>query len=118
MAAGFATMAVCSVVVLAGVEPWVVMAVAVFGLAFSGTPTVIAAYVSDHLADASFGAAYGALTLFFGVAAAVGPQVGGVIADSAGSFTWVFLLAALVAGCGAVAAWALPGDHRVSLTAG
>jgi hypothetical protein len=41
----------------------------------------------------------------------VSPQIGGLIADAAGSFTWVFVLSACVSMIGAAAASRLPSAH-------
>mgnify|MGYP003348487616 CR=1 FL=1 len=56
----------------------------------------------------SYGPAFSAATLAFGVAQTVSPQIGGLIADSAGSFTWVFVLSAVISMVGAAAASRLP----------
>ena len=81
------------------------------GLMFSGLPTVIAAYVVDATDAATDGPAYAAATLAFGVAQAVSPQIGGIIADAAGSFTPVFVLSAAFAVFGAACSSRLP-RHR------
>ena len=55
-----------------------------------------------------YGPSFAAATLAFGIAQMIGPQVGGAIADLAGSFTPVFLLSAGLALTGAAASWRLP----------
>lgn len=88
-------------------EPWVMLGALTFGFAFSGNIAVIGAYVADHARPSEFGAAFGAVTLFFGLAQTVGPQLGGTIADRAGSFTWTFLVSAIAWFVGAATAAAL-----------
>jgi len=109
--AGFGAMTAACLAVLTSSPPVVLAAAISFGLAFSGIPTVVAAQVADHVSPESFGAAFGALTLGFSVAQVGGPQIGGVIGDAMGSFTWVFVGSALVASVGVIAAIRIH-DHR------
>ena len=69
----------------------------VFGTAFTGIITSIAARVSDNLAGDEFGAAYGVATIVFGLGLAAGPPLGGLLADQFDSFGPAFALA--VAAC-------------------
>jgi MFS family permease len=92
-----------------GGEPWAVVSAVLFGLAMSGAPAVLAAHLSDSLEPRRFAAAFGAVTLVFGLAQLVGPQLGGWIADGTGSFTPAFLVAAAAALGAAVASATLPG---------
>lgn len=92
-----------------GAEPWAVLSAFVFGLALSGAPAVLAAHLADSLDPRRFAAAFGAVTLVFGVAQLVGPQLGGWIADRTGSFSTAFLVAAGAALAAAVASATLPG---------
>src|SRR3954453_5513136 len=91
-----------------GAEPWAVLSAIVFGLAMSGAPAVLAAHLADSLDPRRFAAAFGAVTLVFGLAQLVGPQLGGWIADGTGSFTTAFLVAAAAALVAAVASATLP----------
>ncbi|MGR7027143.1 MFS transporter [Geodermatophilus sp. URMC 62] len=91
-----------------GAEPWAVLSAVVFGLALSGAPAVLAAHLADTLDPRRFAAAFGAVTLVFGLAQLVGPQLGGWIADRTGSFTTAFLVAAGAALGAAVASATLP----------
>jgi MFS family permease len=92
-----------------GDEPWAALSALVFGLALSGAPAVLAAHLSDWLDPRRFAAAFGAVTLVFGAAQLVGPQLGGWIADRTGSFSAAFLVAAGAALAAACAAATLPG---------
>jgi MFS family permease len=91
-----------------GAEPWAVISAVAFGLAMSGAPAVLAAHLADFLDPRRFAAAFGAVTLVFGVAQLVGPQLGGWLADRTGGFSIVFLVAAGAAFGAAVASATLP----------
>jgi MFS family permease len=74
----------------------------------SGLGSVVAAYVRDHTTESSFATTFGAITLFFGVAQLVGPELGGFLAEHTGTFRWAFLVSAFGALAGAAASAALP----------
>lgn len=95
---GYATMGASALVVLVGTGPWPWLAAVAFGLAFTGVPATTAAYLRDHLTARQFGSAFGIITLAFGVGQLLGPQIGGYLGDTLGSFGMVFLIAAFVAG--------------------
>ncbi len=99
-----------------GAEPWAVLSAIVFGLAMSGAPAVLAAHLADSLDPRRFAAAFGAVTLVFGLAQLVGPQLGGWIAESTGSFSTAFLLAAAAAFGAACASATLPRRGAVSVS--
>jgi len=73
-----------------------------FGLSAWSIPAVMAAACGDLLGPEMAPAALGFITLFFGIGQAVGPVTAGIIADMAGSFPPVFLLASGVALSGAL----------------
>ncbi len=104
----FTTWSVASLALLTGSFPVVVVAAASVGLMFSGIPGTIVAHVVTHTDQSTYGPAFSATTLAFGVAQAVSPQIGGAIAEWRGSFTSVFVLAAIVALLGAGASSRLP----------
>ena len=87
---GFLAAAVGAASVLTGREPWVSLGAVVFGLAFSGLVSVIAAYVGDHSEAHQFASAFGAITVAFALAQAGGPYLGGWLRDLTGDFTAVF----------------------------
>ena len=99
---------VAALLVPTGVLALVVLAAMLFGPAFSGVPSVISAHISDHLDARSFAAAFGVVTLSFGIAQIFGPQIGGIIGDETGSFTLVFLLSAAMSAVGLAAAGRIP----------
>jgi predicted MFS family arabinose efflux permease len=109
---GYAAMGACPLLVLTGREPWALLSAVAFGIAMSGVPTVIAAHLSDTLHPRAFAAAFGALTLAFGVAQVLGPQLGGWLASRTGSFTLTFTVAATAGLVGAVASRDLPRPVR------
>lgn len=104
----YATFAACGLLVLTGRQPWVAIGALGVGLMFSGMPALIIAHVVDHTEAGDYGPAFSAATFAFGITQMVSPQIGGAIADAAGSFTWVFVLSAAVSLLGAAAASRLP----------
>lgn len=114
MVGAFVAFAVSTLTILPGEQPWVALGSIGVGLAFAGLPAVIAAYVVDATDAVTYGPAYSAATLAFGVAQMSAPQVGGLLADWRGSFTVVFVLSATVAAAGAVLSSRLP-DTRHSV---
>lgn len=73
----------------------------VFGLAAFSIPTIMAAASGDAVGARLAPAGLGFITLFFGVGQALGPLTGGWIKDATGSFTYAFLLSAIISLCGA-----------------
>jgi MFS family permease len=100
---GFVAMGACPLLVLSGREPWAGTSAILFGIMMSGLGSVIAAYVRDHTTEGVFAPAFGAITLFFGAAQLVGPELGGLLAEQNGDFRWAFLVSSLAAFIGAVA---------------
>ncbi|MCP3938471.1 MAG: YbfB/YjiJ family MFS transporter [Actinomycetia bacterium] len=97
-----------TLLVLVGSSPWIWFAAAGLGLMFSTVPASIATHIVQHASDEDYGPAYSAATLAFGFAQMLAPQLGGVIADAAGSFAPVFVLSAGFSAAGVIAAWKLP----------
>jgi MFS family permease len=104
----FIVWAASALAILTGSFPVVVVAAVAIGLSFSGIPSTIIAHVVTHTDQSTYGPAFSATTLAFGLSQAVSPQIGGAIADWRGSFTAVFVLAAMVALIGAAAVSRLP----------
>ncbi len=67
----------------------------VYGFAFGGVSPVMAALVSDTFGLSRIGAIFGLLEIGFGVGAAIGPLMGGLIFDVSGSYSLAFLLGAV-----------------------
>ncbi len=106
----FLSWAAASLLILTGNTVAVFIAAVMIGLMFSGIPGTIIAHIVSHTDETSYGPAFSAMTLAFGLAQAISPQIGGAIADWQGSFTAVFVLAAIVAGLGAVASAKIPSS--------
>ncbi len=101
LTSAFVLFGLCALLVLTGTQPWVLIAAFGAGLMFSGMPALIIAHVVDHTTPDTYGPAFSAATLAFGVTQMISPQVGGLLAEYLGSFTWVFVLSAGVAFAGA-----------------
>ena len=93
LVAAFSTMAVSTLAILTGHAPGATLAAFVFGLSFTGGPVAVTVVISDYTKGAAFGAAYGIATIVFSIGLTIGPQLGGWMADLAGSFRPVFVLA-------------------------
>lgn len=65
----------------------------VFGLTAWSIPTIMAATAGDFVGPRLAPAGLGFITLFFGVGQALGPALGGYLADITNSFTVPFLVA-------------------------
>lgn len=78
-----------------------------FGLTAWSIPTIMAAAAGDlvgpHLAPAGLGF----ITLFFGIGQALGPALGGYLADVSGSFTLPFLVAGAISLIGMISSFYL-----------
>jgi len=108
LTASFAIFAGCTLLVLTGHQPWVALAAIGIGLMFSGMPALIIAHIVDHTDVDTYGPAFSAATLAFGITQMISPQIGGALADALGSFTWVFVLSAAVSLVGAAFSSRLP----------
>jgi len=64
-----------------------------FGLTAWSIPTIMAAAAGDFVGPRLAPAGLGFITLFFGIGQALGPALGGYLADFSGSFTLPFLVA-------------------------
>jgi predicted MFS family arabinose efflux permease len=104
----FTMFSACALIILTGQQPWVAIAAVGAGLGFSGGPALITAQIVAHTDATTYGPAFSAATLAFGIAQMLSPQLGGLIADTTGSFTLVFVLSAAISLLGAVAASRLP----------
>lgn len=112
MGLAFASWAIVTLIILPGwIAPTLVASVAL-GLLFAGMPIMFTLYFVSNTTTEDYGPSFAVATLAFGVAQMVSPQLGGSIADAAGSFTPVFILSAVLAVIGLAAALGLPRDGR------
>jgi sugar phosphate permease len=85
----------------------------IFGFTAWSIPTIMAATAGDYVGPRLAPAGLGFVTLFFGVGQALGPGVGGYLADVTRSFAGSFLLACAVSLLGALLALGLrPAANR------
>jgi sugar phosphate permease len=73
-----------------------------FGMTAWSIPTIMAAAVGDFVGPRLAPAGLGFITLFFGIGQALGPALGGYLADVSGSFTLPFLIAGVISLIGMV----------------
>jgi MFS family permease len=73
-----------------------------FGLTAWSIPTIMAAAAGDFVGPRLAPAGLGFITLFFGIGQAIGPALGGYLADTTQTFTIPFLVAAGISLTGTV----------------
>ncbi|MDO9229140.1 MAG: YbfB/YjiJ family MFS transporter [Syntrophales bacterium] len=73
-----------------------------FGVSAWSIPSIVAAFSGDIAGARLAPAALGMVTVIFGTGQALAPYVAGKLADASGSFSYPFMLAALVALAGAI----------------
>jgi MFS family permease len=112
MLLGFTGAALGTLSVLTNREPFVSLGAVMFGLAFSGLVTLIAAYIGDHTTPAQFAAGFGTITVAFAIAQAVGPYLGGWLRDRRGDFVAVYAVATGVWVIGGLCCLGLVGARR------
>lgn len=76
----------------------------IFGLTAWSIPTIMAAAAGDFVGPRLAPAGLGFVTLFFGIGQALGPALGGYLADVSKSFTLSFLVAGGISFVGMIAA--------------
>jgi len=84
-----------------------------FGLTAWSIPTIMAAAAGDFVGPRLAPAGLGFITLFFGIGQALGPALGGYLADATQSFTVPFLVAGGISLIGMLSSLYLkkPADH-------
>lgn len=68
----------------------------VYGFAYSGFTSSMAALISDVFGLSRIGTVFGILEVSFGVGSALGPIIGGLVFDIAGSYHMAFMIMALL----------------------
>ncbi len=84
----------------------------IFGLTAWSIPTIMAAAAGDYVGPRLAPAGLGFITLFFGIGQALGPAIGGYLADATRSFTIPFLLASSVSLLGSLSSLYLRKPSR------
>lgn len=117
MAVMVALMAGSAAVAIGG--RWLVpLSVLAIGGMWSSYPTLTATYVRDYLDARQFGAAYGTMTIFYGVAAVFAPVGVGALADALGGFRVPYLVVAGTALAGAAILASIPAGPGPSSAPG
>ena len=93
---------------LTSAKAGIYLSAVVFGLSAWSVPTITAAAAGDYVGARLAPACLGFITLFFGIGQALGPVVGGYLADRTHSFTSSFILACCISLLGAILATRLP----------
>ena len=99
-------------IVMMGLSLPVLIACLGLGLLFSAFPILITLYVVENTTPEDYGPCFSAATLAFGITQIISPPVGGLIADMTGSFTIVFLLAAMMGLLGLTVSLRLPKNSE------
>ena len=85
-----------------------------FGLTAWSIPTIMAAAAGDFVGPRLAPAGLGFITLFFGIGQALGPALGGYLADTTQSFTVPFLTAGGISLVGMISSLFLKGGKNAS----
>ena len=109
---GFGLWPLLVAIVLSGVPAITLPACVGLGMLFAALPTLVTLYVVENTSSEDYGPSFAAATLAFGIAQTTAPPIGGAIADQSGTFLYVFVLSAVVSGCGFFAALRLPKTAR------
>jgi len=90
----------------------------IFGLTAWSIPTIMAATAGDFVGPRMAPAGLGFITLFFGIGQAMGPALGGYLADTSRSFTLPFLVAGIISFVGMIFSLYLkvPGNNSPNIT--
>ena len=99
-------------IVMLGLSLPVLIACLGLGLLFSAFPILITLYVVENTTPEDYGPSFSAATLAFGITQIISPPLGGLMADMTGSFTIVFLLAAMMGLLGLTVSLRLPKDSE------
>ncbi|HCB33882.1 MAG TPA: hypothetical protein DEP66_01735 [Acidimicrobiaceae bacterium] len=91
-----------AVVVPYGGRSAIAAAVVLFGSTAFAYPALMATFVRDRVADRSFTAVFGTMTLFYGPASVAGPAVSGVLVDSTGGYAATYLVVGVLGAFAAV----------------
>lgn len=94
--------------------PAVYLSSLLFGLTAWSIPALMAALSGDVFGARLAPAALGLMTIVFGIGQAIAPYFAGAVADATGSFAQAFVVAGIVAFCGAAGAFLLRVSKSVT----
>ncbi len=96
---------------LLALRPWegsIYLSIALFALCAWSVPSIVAATVSDYLGPLQAASGFAMVTLLFGIGQIIGPALAGALAETYGSFSPAYSLAAILTGLAAIASFMLP----------
>ncbi len=85
------------------------LSIFLFGICAWSIPSIMAAAVGDSMGPERAVAAFGTITFFFGIGQISGPGLAGLLAETSGSFSGSYLMAAGLAGLAIILTLLLPG---------
>lgn len=86
--------------------------VALYGLAVFAVPAIMAAAVGDYLGTARAASAFSIITFCFAIGQTIGPGAAGVMAETAGTFSIPYFVAAAINAVAVLATFFLPRPRR------
>ena len=114
MGYGFGAMALACFAVADGSLAVVIGGAVLYGIGMSGVPNLVGAYLGDNLPPEGFAGAFALVTLFFGLAQAIGPQLGGLVEVAKGSFRAEYGAIGVLCMLAMALSFVLDLRHRVS----
>ncbi len=88
------------------------LSIFLFGICAWSIPSIMAAAVGDSMGPERAVAAFGTITFFFGIGQVSGPGLAGMLAQTSGSFSGSYLMAATLAGLAIVLTLLIPGTRN------
>ena len=108
IAVGYGGASLCPVLALTYREPWAWLSALAFGMLFCGAVAAVAAHAADVLAPQDVSPGFAVVTIGFGLAQAIGPQLGGWLIDRTGGFAATYMAASATLALAAILALFLP----------
>lgn len=85
-------------------QPFLYVSIFCYGVVAWSVPSIMAAAVGDYMGPARAAAAFGQITFFFGIGQIAGPALAGVLAETSGTFSSSYFMAAGVVALGVLSA--------------
>ena len=84
------------------VDPWMFFVfAALYGMAYGGIDPPVVSLVGDAFGTANIGSLMGLMMVAWGLGAAAGPYLGGVVFDHTGTYNLAFIAAGMAMACAA-----------------